>query len=379
MRIALITPGFGGDERDEALPWLRHFVRALTRRHEVIVFSLRYPHRRGCYQAWGATVYAFGGAFAAGWRRLPLLARAAWIIRQAHYRQPCDRLQGLWADEPGFLAVALGRHLGVPAMVSVLGGELVGLADVGYGGQLSRLNRLLVRQALRRADVVTVGSRGLAGRVQEQGRIPCLWPLGVPTTLFNPVGETMPLAGEPRLLQVAALTPVKDQATLFRAVALLLSSFPGLHLHLVGDGPLLPFLRAQAAALGLAERVHFHGAVVHERLPMFYRGADLLVISSRFESQSLVALEAMACGCPVAGTRVGLLPELVPDEWLAMPGEAAGLAQALAAALQDGSRRIAVAQGLRACVAAEWTVEASLARWERCWLGGGEGDISYSH
>jgi len=367
MRIALITPGFGGDEHDEALPWLRHFVRELARRHEVVVFSLRYPHRRGRYQAWGATVYAFGGALAGGWRRLPLLVRAALAIRQEHQRRPFDRLQGLWADEPGFLAVTLGRHLGVPAMVSVLGGELVGFPDLGYGGQLSRLNRLLVGQALRRADVVTVGSRGLAARVQERGRVPRLWPLGVPTTLFNPAGEAMALTGAPRLLQVAALTPVKDQATLLQAVALLIPSFPGLHLHLVGDGPLLPSLRAQAAALGLAGRVHCHGAVAHERLPSFYRGADLLVISSRFESQSLVALEAMACGCPVVGTRVGLLPELMPDDWLAGPGEPAELAQALTAALQDGFRRVAVAQALMTRVAAELTLEAALARWEQSW------------
>jgi glycosyltransferase involved in cell wall biosynthesis len=379
MRIALITPGFGGDEQDEALPWLRHFVRALTRRHEVVVFSLRYPHRRGRYQAWGATVHAFGGALAGGWRRLPLLAQAALTIRQAHHQQPFDRLQGLWADEPGFLAVTLGRHLGVPAMVSVLGGELVGFPDLGYGGQLSRLNRLLVGQALRRADVVTVGSRGLGERVQGWGRVPRLWPLGVPTTLFNPAGEAMALAGAPCLLQVAALTPVKDQATLLRAVALLIRSFPGLHLHLVGDGPLLPSLRAQAAALGLAGRVHCHGAVAHERLPPFYRGADLLVISSRFESQALVALEAMACGCPVAGTRVGLLPELVPGDWLAGPGEPAELARALSAALQDEPRRVAVAQGLMVRVAAEFTLEAALARWETGWSGGGEGSISYSH
>jgi glycosyltransferase involved in cell wall biosynthesis len=81
----------------------------------------------------------------------------------------------------------------------------------------------------------------------------------------------------------------------------------------------------------------------------------------------------------VAGTRVGLLPELVPGDWLAGPGEPAELARALSAALQDEPRRVAVAQGLMVRVAAEFTLEAALARWETGWSGGGEGSISYSH
>lgn len=366
MRVALITPGFGGDEADEALPWLRHLVRGLAARHEVVVFSLRYPYCRGRYRAWGATVYALGGAEVSGWRRLPLLARAALAVYREHLQRPFDRLHGLWADEPGFLAAMLGRRLAVPAVVSVLGGELVALPKIGYGGRLSRLNRLLVRQALRRADVVTVGSQTLAGLVRAQmpDVSPVLWPQGVPTALFRPEGEAVTLAGNPRLLQVAALTPVKDQTTLVRAVALLVPRFPGLHLHLVGDGPLRPALRAQAAALKLTARIHFHGAVAHEQLPTFYRGADLLVVSSRFESQSLVALEAAACGCPVAGTAVGLLPELAPPAWLAPPVAAGALAEALAAALADADGRRAVGQALALRVAAEFSLEATLARWE---------------
>lgn len=367
MRVALITPGFGRDEHDEALPWLRHFVRGLAQRHEVVVFSLRYPHRRERYRAWGATVHALGGAGAGGWRRAPLLAQVALAVWREHRQAPFDRLHGLWADEPGFLAVTLGRRLGVPAVVSVLGGELVALPDLGYGGQLSRLNRWLVQQALRRADVVTVGSQTLADLVRARlpDVSPVLWPLGVPTALFRPEGEVMPLVGEPRLLQVAALTPIKDQTTLLRALALLIPRFSDPHLHLVGDGPLLPALRTQAAAWGLANRVHFYGVMPHERLPAFYRGADLLVVSSRFESQSLVTLEAAACGCPVAGTAVGLLPELAPATWLAPPGAAHALAEALTAALADAEGCRALGRALAARVAAEFDVETTLARWER--------------
>ena len=45
-------------------------------------------------------------------------------------------------------------------------------------------------------------------------------------------------------------------------------------------------------------------------MPHAYEGAALLLVTSRFEAQSVAALEAAASGVPVVGTRVGILPEL---------------------------------------------------------------------
>jgi glycosyltransferase involved in cell wall biosynthesis len=84
----------------------------------------------------------------------------------------------------------------------------------------------------------------------------------------------------------------------------------------------------------VARRVSFHGAVPHDRLPQYYRAADLLVLSSRYESQSMVALEAAACGCPVVGTAVGVLPEL-PGARVVPVGDVAALAEAIIAAVSD--------------------------------------------
>jgi glycosyltransferase involved in cell wall biosynthesis len=61
----------------------------------------------------------------------------------------------------------------------------------------------------------------------------------------------------------------------------------------------------------------------------------LFVLSSRYESQSLAALEAAACGCPVVGTAVGLLPELLGPQQLAPAGDAPALAAAMLRLLRD--------------------------------------------
>src|SRR5262249_48102868 len=123
MRIGLITPGFSASEADWCIPALLNLVRTLARQHEVHVFALRYPYCRHTYSVYWAQVHACGGAVAAGFRRLPLIGRALARIVSQHRRQPFDLLHGLWADEPGFLAVTAGHWLKGPTVVSLLGGE----------------------------------------------------------------------------------------------------------------------------------------------------------------------------------------------------------------------------------------------------------------
>lgn len=74
MRLALITPGFASPgEANFAIPALTDTVRALAGRHDVHIFTLRYPHARGDYEFSGATVHAFGWATRGGLSRMHLL------------------------------------------------------------------------------------------------------------------------------------------------------------------------------------------------------------------------------------------------------------------------------------------------------------------
>ena len=70
-----------------------------------------------------------------------------------------------------------------------------------------------------------------------------------------------------------------------------------------GGGELLDDFRAQAARLGIAERVHFLGAVPHSGLPAVLRAADLLLLTTEPpESFGIVLIEAMAAGLPTIAT-----------------------------------------------------------------------------
>ncbi len=81
-----------------------------------------------------------------------------------------------------------------------------------------------------------------------------------------------------------------------------------------GTGPHEAELRAQAARLGLERHGRFAGWLGDDALHGLYRVADLCVVPSLYEPFGLVALEAMASGCPCVVANTGGLREVVPRD-----------------------------------------------------------------
>jgi len=133
---------------------------------------------------------------------------------------------------------------------------------------------------------------------------------------------------------VGRLQAVKDHATLIDAFALLRARIPDhaprLRLAIVGDGPLLQALGEKVAVHGLQDAVWLPGA--RTDVADILRGFDIFAMSSIAEGTPGSALEAMASGLPVVGTRVGGIPEVIADGstgWLVPPADPAAMAAAL--------------------------------------------------
>src|ERR1044071_10429295 len=81
---------------------------------------------------------------------------------------------------------------------------------------------------------------------------------------------------------------------------------------IAGAGTAEAELKAQAERLGLMEHGTFVGWAGDEVLHSLYRIADLCLVPSIYEPFGLVALEAMASGCPCIVADTGGLREVVP-------------------------------------------------------------------
>jgi glycosyltransferase involved in cell wall biosynthesis len=143
------------------------------------------------------------------------------------------------------------------------------------------------------------------------------------------------VARDGELLFVGRLVSDKGVDLLLDALALLAERGRRPRLTIVGDGPERERLAGQAQRLGLTARIDFAGVQRGEELVRTMNRHRVLVVPSRYrEPFGIVALEGMACGCMVVGSRGGGLAEAIGPGGLTFPnGDRDELAHRLAEAL----------------------------------------------
>jgi glycosyltransferase involved in cell wall biosynthesis len=168
-----------------------------------------------------------------------------------------------------------------------------------------RFRALAYDRAARNATHVVVPSEWVRLRAIETLRLDPervhAAPHGVDHATFFPDPAT---EREPFLLYPARPWPHKNHATLFEAFALLRRDRPDLRLVLTGEGH---------DRASLPAGVDARGSVGLGELADLYRRAAALVFPSLYEGFGMPPLEAMACGCPVAASTAGSLPEVCAD------------------------------------------------------------------
>jgi glycosyltransferase involved in cell wall biosynthesis len=171
--------------------------------------------------------------------------------------------------------------------------------------------------------------------------------------------------GEPRLLCIGRLIPIKGHLVLLRAVAQARAHVPELVLDVAGRGPLAPALKAYAREVGLDRAVRFLGFV--SPIQRVIEETAIVVVPSLGEGFGMVALEAMERARPVIASAVGGLPEIVADGETGLvvePGDAESLAAAIVSLAGDLDRAAAMGRAGRDRALAEFTPERSARRIE---------------
>src|SRR5438874_1528332 len=230
------------------------------------------------------------------------------------------------------------------------------------------------REAVKKSAAVVAASEIELGELRRLYRadasrvavIPC----GVDPTLFHPVRQVDAREKlgrdqcERLILFVGRIEQIKGIDVLLRAIGLLFRTFPEMRGEiclLVVGGALdaedaeaetekIVELRRLVHEHRLEDTVDFVGSQDQPRLALYYNAADLCAVPSLTESFGLVALESMACGTPVVGTRVGGLQTVIENDvsgLLVPAGDDAALAEAMARVLLDPALRLRLAAGSR--------------------------------
>jgi glycosyltransferase involved in cell wall biosynthesis len=272
-------------------PWSRGDVESSARGAAVV--HPGFAHVRGLGQ-WTAPVALRRAALRA--LRHPHLAGRRFDLIDAHYLYP-----------DGVAALALGRSLGIPVVVTARGSDVTQMPDHAWP-------RRQILRVIHEAAALIAVSGGLRDRLIELGapaeKVTVLRN-GVDLARFRPADRAAARAAfgldGPTLVSVGGLIARKRHDLTIAALALL----PEWRLLIAGEGPERERLRALAASCAPGGRVRFLGPLPHAELAPLYTAADISVLASEREGWANVLLESMACGTPVVASRIPGNPEVV--------------------------------------------------------------------
>jgi glycosyltransferase involved in cell wall biosynthesis len=266
-----------------------------------------------------------------------------------------DLVHAHWWFPNGLVGTWLSRMSRKPLVTTLHGSDVRLARSVAF-------SRPAFRHVITHSAAVTAVSRWLANEAQSvvSSPAPIVAPMPVSTELFSPGGKRH----ANRLLFVGRLNKQKGIELLLHALA----RVPGdaLHLDVIGDGDDRETLQALAGALGIGDRVRWHGALPQPELVDFYRRATALVVPSVDEGLGLVAVEAQLCETPVVAFHSGGLPDIIQHDRtgvLVNEVDAGALAAALVSLLERDDRGAALGAAARLHALATFAPESVARRY----------------
>ena len=250
-----------------------------------------------------------------------------------------DLIHAHFLGVSGYVGAILKHRYDKPLILTAHGGDVY---DLPFRDEW---HQALARYVLNKADRIITVSQFNAEKLLSLGvssnKLRII-PNGYDEKLFKPIPLHvarkklgLPI-NKKVLLSVGNLVNVKGHTYLVDAMQFVLKKRKDIILIIIGSGPLKERLRKKASNLGLNGKILFAGRKKHNEIPIWMNASDLFVMPSLSEGFPTVIPEAIACGKPVIGTKVGGIPEIITNQEVGLlvnPKDSEKLALAIVNAL----------------------------------------------
>ena len=185
--------------------------------------------------------------------------------------------------------------------------------------QTEKLAWVYMRSIMNHSDAVITHTDPIMDELRSHGVNPRhvgIIPAGIETEIFRPIEscntirDELGIHGKRVITHVGRISYEKHIDDIVRSLALLPDDVV---MVIVGDGPARGSVEDVVRECGFEDRVFFTGFVEKTRLPEYYNTADVCVSCSRFETQGLSIMEAMACGKPIVCPNARAFSVIVED------------------------------------------------------------------
>jgi glycosyltransferase involved in cell wall biosynthesis len=285
------------------------------------------------------------------------------MIYRLHFQRCFDLIHAFWSYPAGVSAVLVKALTGTPVIISVLG------YDVDEETLRNNFLRELSKFALDNADAVIVAVENhylnLARMGVDRKKI-CFIPIGVDTTKFNAningsfIRKKYGIANDVIVAFGPHLSDLYGPIDFLRAATIVSKEVSNVSFILLGDGPLSEYLKTLARNWGL--KAVFTGHVPYLEMPFYYTAIDIFCTPS-YAGQGVSTLEAMACGKPVVGYRVGTIRIMDGINGFLVPkGDVERLAEKLLILIRDPTLRKIMGENARKMILDKYDLNTNAQR-----------------
>jgi L-malate glycosyltransferase len=340
MKILTITSSYPKNQSSHEGIFIRDLVTAVADSGITsIVLAPHFPRGLLNESSGKVSIHRFRYFFPTGYERLAYGSGLVFALRQSPIsffqifpfvlvqffstshllvRKKPDLIHTHWLLPQGLIGAILSAIFKIPHVTTIHGTDL----------NLVKKNlilKIICRFIIKKSDVVTVNSLYMRQQLLDvepdiKAKTEII-PMGVNSGRFRTpeISTIKKESGEERLiLTIGRLIDWKGTIYLIEALPAILSKFPDTVLVVIGSGPEMGRLQQEVSQLSLGKNVKFLNTISNEDVVSYYHSADVFVLPSvcidgRTEGLGVVLLEAMASGCPVIGSRVGGIPDIITD------------------------------------------------------------------